>query len=59
MREERKMGDFWKEKTYLPEHAGYAMFSVQYFLALALTVLVIVAAVALFGRLDQKRKERL
>ena len=53
------MGDFWKEKTYLPEHAGYAMFSVQYFLALALTVLVIVAAVALFGRLDQKRKERL
>ncbi len=53
------MGDFWKEKTYQPEHAGYAMFSAKYFLALALTLLVIGAAVAAFGRQDQKRKDRL
>ena len=53
------MGDFWKEKTCLPERAGYALFSAKYFLALALAVLVMAAAVAAFGRQDQKRKETL
>ena len=53
------MGNFWKEKTYLPENAGYALFSAEYFWALALTVLVIAAAVFLFGRQDPKRRDRL
>ncbi len=54
-----EMGNFWKEKTHLPENTGYALFSAEYFLALALTVLVIVAAVIYFGRQNKKRQDAL
>ena len=53
------MGDFWKEKTYLPPEQGYALFTAKYFFVLALAVLVIAAAIAAFGRVDQKQKDRL
>ena len=53
------MGGFWGEKTYLPENAGYPIFSVRYFLFLGLALLVAALAVFLYGRANPKRKDML
>ena len=50
------MGGFWSERTYLPEHAGYPVFSARYFLYLALFLLIAALAVFLYGRAGPKRK---
>ena len=53
------MGNFWKESAFQPENAGYALFSAEYFGALALTLLAAAAAIWLFARADSRRRARL
>ena len=50
------MGGFWNEKTYLPENAGYSLFSARYFLFLSLCLFIAALAVFLYGRTSEKRK---
>ena len=53
------MSNFWKEKTYRPENEGYGLFSTEYFLVLVGAMVIVVAAILLFGRMKQNQKEKL
>ncbi|MBQ3664909.1 MAG: YwaF family protein [Lachnospiraceae bacterium] len=53
------MSNFWKEKTYRPENEGYGLFSTEYFLVLAIAMIIVVAAILFFGKKRQNEKERL
>ena len=52
------MRNFWKEKTYRPENEGYGLFSTEYFLVLVGAMVIVVAAILLFGRMKQNQKEK-